>query len=58
MENRFWKRAKGKVMFVAGKKSLPVPVGWVYPRMWVLHRRSGGSTDRTHNVVLLKKIRR
>ena len=57
MENKFWKRDKGKVMFISGKKSLPLPlsVGWRDQRMWVLHRRSGGSIDRDHNMVLLTK---
>ena len=40
-------------MFIAGKRLLPVLVGWRYQRMRVLHRRSGGSTDRAHNIVLL-----
>ena len=55
MENEFWKRAEGKVMFILGKKSLPVPVGSRDQRMRVLHMRSGVSTDRDHNVVLLTK---
>ena len=42
-------------MFIAGEKSLPVPVGCRGNRMWVLHRRSRGSTNRVHNVVLLTK---
>ena len=40
-------------MLIAGKRLLPVLVGWRYQRMRVLHRRSGGSTDRAHNIVLL-----
>ena len=42
-------------MFIAGKKLLPVPVGCRYQIMQVLHRRSGGSTDRAQNMVLLRK---
>ena len=42
-------------MFISGKRSIPVPLVWMYQRMRVLHRRSGGSTDRAHNVVLLTK---
>ena len=42
-------------MFIAGKILLPVPVGCRYQIMRVLHRRSVGSTDRAHNVVVLKK---
>ena len=55
IENEFWKRAEGKMVFIAGKISMLVPVGWRYQRMWVLHRRSGGSTNRAHNVMLLTK---
>ena len=46
MENDFWKRAKEKVMFIEVKNSITVPVGWIYQRMRLLHRRSGVSTDR------------
>ena len=42
-------------MFIAGKKSLPVPVGCRDPIMQVLHRRSGESTDRAQNMLLLTK---
>ena len=55
MESEFLKISKGKVMFISGKRSLPVPLVRMYQRMRVLHRRSGGSTDRAHNVVLLTK---
>ena len=55
MENDYWKRAKGKVIFIAGNNSLPVPLGWIYKRIRVLHRRLRGSTDRSHNVVLIIK---
>ena len=55
IKNEFWKKAKGKVVFIAGKILLPVPVGCRYQIMRVLHRRSVGSTDRAHNVVVLKK---
>ena len=55
VKREFWKRAKVQVMFISGKKSLPVTVGWRYQRMWILYRRSGGSTDRFHNVVLITR---
>ena len=42
-------------MFITGKRLLPVLVGWRDQRMRVLYRTSGGSTDRAHNVVVLKK---
>ena len=42
-------------MFISGNRLLYVTVGWRYQRMRVLHRSSGFSTDRAHNVVLLKK---
>ena len=55
VENEFWKRAKGQVMFIAGKKSLLVSEGWRDQRMQVLHRRQGGSTYRANIVVYLTK---
>ena len=42
-------------MFIEWEKSLTVPVGWRDHRMWVLHKRSGGSIDRAHNIVLIQK---
>ena len=42
-------------MFIAGNRSLTVPVGWRDQRMYVLHRRLGVSTDRAHNVMVLPK---
>ena len=42
-------------MFIAGKRLLPVPLGWMNKRIQVLHRRSGGSIDREHNIVFLTK---
>ena len=42
-------------MFIAGKRLMTVPVGWRYQRIWVLHRRLEGYTNRAHNVVLLTK---
>ena len=50
-----FERDRGKVMFIAGKKLLPVPEGQRYNIIQVLHRRSGGSIDRAHNVVFLTK---
>ena len=42
-------------MFISGKKLIPVPLGWIYQRIRVLHRSFRGSKDRVHNVVLLTK---
>ena len=38
-------------MFISWKKYLPVPVGKINQRLWLLHRRSRGS----HNVVFITK---
>ena len=50
-----FERDRGKVMFIAGKKFLPVPEGRRYNIIQVLNRRSGGSIYRAHNVVFLTK---
>ena len=55
LENYFCKRAKWKVIFIAGKKLLPVTLGWRDQRMRVIHSRSVGSTDRAHTMVFLTK---
>ena len=55
VENEFWKRAKGKFMFIAGNKFIPVPVVWRNQRMRLLNRRLVGSTYRPHDVVFITK---
>ena len=55
IENYFEKRAKGEVMCVAGKRSLPVSLECRDQIMRVLHRSLVGSIDRAHNVVLRTK---
>ena len=46
MENDFLKSTEGKVVFIAGEKSLLVPVWWRYQIMRLLNTRSGFSTNR------------
>ena len=45
--------AKGELVFISGKKSLPVPVWYRDQIIRVFYRRSVGSTDRAQNVVLI-----
>ena len=42
-------------MFISGKRSLPVPVGWRDNIMRLLRKRSGGSTYRANTGVLITK---
>ena len=52
-ENELWKRAKGQVIYISGKKSPLVPVECKDKTMKVLQNMYGGSTDRLQNVILL-----
>ena len=46
IDNDFWKRSRGEMIFIAGKKLIPVPVEWRYQIIWVLSRILVGSTYR------------
>ena len=46
MENDFWNRDIGKVVFISGNILIPLPIGLRDQRMRLLHMRSGGSTYR------------
>ena len=54
-ENEFWKRDKIQVIYIEGKKSLPVKVGWKGKRMRVLHKMYVGSTYMGHTVISVTK---
>ena len=54
-KNKFWKREKLQVIYIAGKKLVPMNMGWKGQRMRVLHKISGGSMDRGHNVIILNR---
>ena len=52
-ENELWKRAKGQVIYILGKKSPLVLVECKGKTMRVLQNMYEGSTDRFKNVILL-----
>ena len=50
-QSEFRKRARKKVIYVAGKKLIPVTKGWKIQMTQFLHKRSRGSTKSRQNVI-------
>ena len=56
LNHPFWKRAKGGVIYVSGKKHLPYPKGWRKQALQVTHHKSGGATDGAQNIVMMMRM--
>ena len=55
-KHAFWKMLKGSILYVGGNKPGPFSKGWMGQVVQVIHRKSGGSTDGTQTVMLLRRM--
>ena len=49
--------AKGRILYVGGKKLGPCPKGWRGQVVRLLHCKAGGATNGEQNVMLLRQMK-